>query len=179
MQHLYISYPPDDYEFAHRLVDDLQAASYTVFVDAVSEPGSVSWAAETRRAIRSSGAMIMILPLANRRRPGIRHEGILANRRDKPIYVLARSPGVLPRYLANATLIDFCGDYDPALVHLLDVLPSAASLLAAPDPQRQPMRPPRPIEQARLRRRLARRVMLLAVCGLLIALAVVLGVIPV
>ena len=109
MQHLYISYPDERLRFAHRLVEDLQAAGYPVFVDAVSSVGTMSWAAETRHAIRTCGAVLMVLSPAEGRRVGIRHEGVLAKRRHKPVYVLRRSPGDLPRYLTEATVID-CAD---------------------------------------------------------------------
>jgi hypothetical protein len=123
MQHLYISYPENDYAFAHRLVDDLQAAGYPVFVDAVSSIGTMAWAAETRHAIRTCGAMLMVLSLTEGRRIGIRHEGVLAKRRHKPVFVLLRSPGDLPRYLADATVIDFADEhYETALVTLVRAL---------------------------------------------------------
>ena len=152
MQYLYISYPDNDYEFAHRLVDNLQAAGYTVFMDAVSDAGTIAWAAETRHAIRACGAMLMILSPAEGRRVGIRHEGVLAKRRHKPVYVLQRSLGDLPRYLQTATVIDFSGDYDPALSQLLAVLPDAEALVAASDPlPRRPRRPPHPPNRTRRR----------------------------
>lgn len=143
MRHLYVSYPPEDYEFAHRLVDDLQAVGYMVFVDAVSEAGTFQWAAETRHAIRDCGAMLMILSPAEGRRFGIRHEGVLAKRRHKPVYVLLRSQGDLPRYLHDAQMVDFTGDYDLAVQQLLAVLPSAGDLLKAEAPGRRLRRPPR------------------------------------
>jgi hypothetical protein len=153
MQYLYISYPENDYAFAHRLVDDLQAVGYTVFVDAVSDVGTVAWAAETRHAIRSCGAVLMVLSPAEGRRTGIRHEGILANRRKRPTFALLRSPGDVPRYLQQAVQVDFSGDYDAALAQLCAVLPAPASLLAAPDPmpQRRPRRPPHPPNRFRRR----------------------------
>jgi hypothetical protein len=153
MQYLYISYPENDYPFAHRLVDDLQAAGYTVFVDAVSDVGTVAWAAETRHAIRSCGAVLMVLSPAEGRRTGIRHEGILAHRRKRPTFALLRSPGDVPRYLQQAVQVDFSGDYGPALAQLCAVLPAPASLLAAPDPmpQRRPRRPPHPPNRFRRR----------------------------
>lgn len=174
MQYLYISYPENDYAFAHRLVDDLQAAGYTVFVDAVSDVGTVAWAAETRHAIRSCGAMLMVLSPAEGRRTGIRHEGILANRRKRPVYVLLRSPGDLPRYLQQAVQVDFSGEYEPALERLRAVLPNPVSLLAAPDPmpRRRPRRPPR--QPDRFRRRIVwaiTLVILALVCLVLIGIA--------
>ncbi len=153
MQHLYISYPEEDYALAHRLVDDLQAAGYMVFVDAVSKLATMAWAAETRQAIRGCGAVLMILSLAEGRRVGIRHEGILARRRHKPVYVLLRSPGELPRYLQDATVIDFSGDYDTAREVLLAALPGVAQLVTADAPLRRgprtPRRPPRQVSRAR------------------------------
>ncbi len=151
MQHLYISYPPSDYDLAHRLVDDLQAAGYAVFVDAVSETGSIAWASETRRAIRTCGALIMLLT-DSRRRVGIRHEGILANRRHKPVFVLAGAPHNLPRYLLRGTVIPYTGDYEAARDQLLGKLPSAAYLLTSePLPQRRQLPLP---PQSRSRRRI-------------------------
>ncbi|NLX08871.1 MAG: toll/interleukin-1 receptor domain-containing protein [Chloroflexi bacterium] len=180
MQHLYISYPSDDYEFAHRLVDDLQAAGYPVFVDAVSETGTMAWAAETRQAIRSAGAVLMILWPDRGRRLGIRHEGVGARRRGKPTYVLRRSPGDLPRYLADAPQIDFSGDYDPALRDLLAALPPASVLIeSAPLPTpRRAIRPPRQPEDQAARRRVTWLVMLLVLLAIL-ALGIAFGVIPV
>ncbi len=134
MRHLYVSYPPHDEPFALRLVGDLQAAGYAVFVDAVSEVGTLAWAAETRRAIRTCGAAILILELAGRRRMGIRHEGIAANRRRRPVYVLVRSAGDLPRYLQRATVIDSTGEYESALHQLRTALPPALDLLNDPAP---------------------------------------------
>jgi hypothetical protein len=166
MQHLYISYPPNDYQFAHRLVDDLQAAGYIVFVDAVSETGTFQWAAETRHAIRTCGAVLMVLSPLDGRRMGIRHEGVLAKRRQKPVYALLRSPGDLPRYLTDSIVIDFSGDYGAALEQLMGSLPNAATLLAAETPgrQRRLRRPPRQQTRAdRLRQ-------LLWVAGLLIVI---------
>lgn len=148
MQHLYISYPESDPDFAYRLVDDLQAANYPVFVDAVSNLGTMAWARETRHAIRSCGALLMVLALEDGRRVGIRHEGVLARRRQKPVFVLLRSPGELPRYLAGATVIDFSGDYHAAFEQLVAELPSAMSLLAAESAApRGPRRPPRQVER--------------------------------
>lgn len=157
MQHLYLSYPERDRAFAQRLVADLQAAGYPVFVDAVSQAGTVSWAAETRRAIRAAGALLMILSPDEGRRVGTRHEGVLARRLHKPIYVVRRSPGDLPRYVQQAPVFDFSGDaYAAPLAALLAALPPAESLLAAPNivPRRIPRRPPRHPQQARQRRRL-------------------------
>ncbi|MBN1202315.1 MAG: toll/interleukin-1 receptor domain-containing protein [Anaerolineae bacterium] len=180
MQHLYISYPPDDNELAHRLVDDLQAAGYAVFVDAVSALGSMAWAAETRRAIQTCGAMVMILSLADRRRIGIRHEGVLARRRGKPVYVLTRSPGDLPRYLSGATVLDFSSSYDAALKRLLDALPAAGSLLSDPALSlRRRRRLARRSRHHTRRRRIMWGAGLLAMLALCLLLGLLFGLIPV
>ncbi|MBN1680035.1 MAG: toll/interleukin-1 receptor domain-containing protein [Anaerolineae bacterium] len=181
MQHLYISYPPNEYEFAHRLVDNLQALGYPVFVDAVSETGTPPWAAETHRAIRTCGAVILILGLAERRPTGIRHEGVSANRQEKPVFVAIRSPGDLPRYLAHATSIDFSGDYDSAFQELVAHLPSAPALLTAPSLpwQRHPRRRAAPPRSPGHYRRI---VWWLAVAAMIIAcitIGIVVGAIPV
>jgi hypothetical protein len=141
MQHVYVSYSPGKYTLAHQVVDDLQAVGYTVFVDAVAEPGTLGWAAETRRAIRASGAVVMILA---DRHTGLRHEGVLAHRRDRPVIVL-RDGVALPRYLHDATVID-CPDtlpYATLLARLLAALPDPVALLAAPSiPAPRPIPPP-------------------------------------
>jgi hypothetical protein len=129
MQYIYLSYPPDDYDFAHRLVEDLQDAGYPVFVDAVRDAGTMGWAAETRRAIDTSGAVILILSLSDPRPTGIRHEGVVANRKHKPVIVVARSRGLVPRYLGSATVVDFTGSYTAGLDAVLGVLPNAVHLL--------------------------------------------------
>ncbi len=147
MQHIYLSYPRSEYELAHRLVDDLQAAGYAVFIDAVSEPGSLAWSAETRRAIRASGAMVMILG-ARWRRIGIRHEGVLARRGRKPVFVLRRGSGPLPRYLRDAPVLDCSEPYESVRDRLLAALPPAGQLAAETLPIRR---------QQRLRRQAARR----------------------
>jgi hypothetical protein len=178
MQHLYISYPAHDETLIRRLVEDLQAAGYAVFVDAVSEIGTIAWASETRRAIRTCGAMIMVLDLAGRRRIGIRHEGILANRRKKPVFVLARSHGDLPRYLTRATVIDFAGEYDPGLQQLLAALPPASVLLNAPvalPRRRNIVRANRALR----RRRILWAMGLLSLILLCVILGIVFGIIPV
>lgn len=147
MQYLYISYPDNDRDFAYRLVADLQAEKYAVFVDAVSNLGTMAWAAETRHAIRSCGAVLMVLALDEGRRIGIRHEGVLAQRRQKPVFVLLRGDGELPRYLVGSTVIDFSGDYQAAYAQLRAELPGATELLSAGSAaQRGPRRPPRQIE---------------------------------
>lgn len=175
MRHLYISYPPHDYELAHRLVDDLQAAGYAVFVDAVSSAGTMPWAAETRRAIRTSGAVLMIL---DRRRVGIRHEGVLARRTNRPTFVLARSDALdLPRYLSTATLIDFSGDYETGRDHLLAALPDAATLLNDPGPVRR-RRVSRPA-QHRHQRRITWGIALGVVLVLCLLVGIATGLIPV
>lgn len=177
MQHLYISYPPEDYALAHRLVEDLQSAGYAVFIDPVNEVSTMGWASETRQALRTCGAVIMILSLAQRRRTGIRHEGVLAKRRGKPVVVLVLSPGDLPRYLtlANATVIDWTGEYGPALRSLLDVLPTAASLLNDPAAPR-PLHPASPV---RRRKHLTLVLTLVTLMALCLALGIVFGWIPV
>lgn len=135
MQHIYLSYPADEQALAYRLVDDLQDAGYTVFLDAVNEPGTMAWAAETRRAIRTCGVVIILLRLDKpRRRVGVRHEGILARRREKPVIVIALTPGDLPRYLAHASRIDFTGAYDALHDAVFGALPDARRLLLAPTP---------------------------------------------
>lgn len=131
MQHVYLSYPEAESTLAYRLVEDLQAAGYLVFVDAVSEIGSMTWAGETRRAIRTCGAMVMLLHLTGPRRTGMRHEGIAARRRSKPVFVGALSLGGLPRYLLDAVLVDFSGAYETARDALLSALPEPQTLLAA------------------------------------------------
>jgi hypothetical protein len=183
MQHLYISYPENDYTFAHRLVEDLQAAGYPVFVDAVSSVGTMAWAAETRHAIRTCGAMLMVLSPAEGRRMGIRHEGILAKRRHKLVFVIRRSPGELPRYLQDATVIDFFGDnYETAWVQLSGALPPAADFLKMDEPvpaRRRPRRPPRPPALARRRRRLVMAVTALVALAACLVTGIALGLIPV
>ena len=154
MQYLYISYPEHDRDFAHRLVDDLQAAGYVVFVDAVTPVGTMAWAAETRHAIRGAGAVLMILDPARGRRVGMRHEGVLAGRRQKPTFVLLRSAGDLPRYLARATVLDFSGDYERAFRQLLQALPKPADLLTASTPVPRALRRPPRRQGVRLRNRL-------------------------
>jgi hypothetical protein len=179
MQHLYISYPPDDHEFAHRLVTDLQDGGYPVFVDPVTQAGTMAWAAETRRAIRGCGAMIMILSPEEGRRTGIRHEGILARRRHKPVVVVLRSPGDVPRYLEHATMVDGTRPYEAVLPDVLAAVPSPASLLLSPDPAAQirpPRRPPRLISRKQRRRRFLVAVTLV-VAGVLLGIAF--GIIPV
>lgn len=178
MQPVYISYPDSEREFAHRLVEDLQMRGYMVFVDAVGSPGSPAWAHETRRAIRSSGALVMILSPEEGRRTGTRHEGVLAVRGNKPFFVLQHTPGELPRYAQGATVIDSAQDYDTVFRTLIDALPSALSLLKAPTPVPRPQ--PRPPRQPRFARR--RRYIVIAALALLvgcIALGIVFGVIPV
>jgi hypothetical protein len=186
MQHLYLSYPESDYAFAHRLVEDLQAAGYLVFLDAVSSVGTMAWAAETRHAIRTCGAMLMVLSPIEGRRIGIRHEGILARRRRKPVYVLRRSPGELPRYLQDAVVIDFFDDhggaYAGAWAQLTAALPPSADLLKAGEPvpaRRRPRRPPRPAALARRRRRLVMVVIVLVMIAACVVSGIALGVIPV
>ncbi len=178
MQYLYISYPEHDYDFAHRLVDDLQAEGYVVFVDTVTDAGTMAWAAETRHAIRSAGAVLMILDPARGRRVGMRHEGIVANRGRKPTFVLLRSEGSLPRYLTRATVINFAGPYEQGLKQLLSLLPDAAALLTAPDnrSRRTPRRPPRPPKPG-IRRWLWRGVLLAGVLVACLAAGIALGVI--
>lgn len=170
MQHLYVSYPNDHYDLAHRLVDDLQSRGYVVFVDAVSEPGGMAWAAETRQAILSSGAMLILLDPAQRR-VGIRHEGVLSLRGDKPVFVLCLSAGELPRYFSSASTIDFVQPYEQALQALLDELPRAERLMVAPTElgPRRPVNPPVPLNPDR--RRVRRRVF--AVVGLLMLLVII------
>ncbi len=182
MQHLYISYPDSDYAFAHRLVEHLQAAGYPVFVDAVSSVGTMAWAAETRHAIRTCGAVLMVLSPAEGRRTGIRHEGVLAKRRQKPVVVLRRTPGDLPRYLDHAAVID-CADeqIEAALPQILAVLPPVAELIRAdgPAPPRRPRRPPRHPALARRRRRLVMALAMIGVLALCVTLGIALGIIPV
>lgn len=181
MQHIYVSYPQEDHVFAHRLVDDLQAAGYAVFVDAVSQKGTVAWAAETRQAIRSCGAVVMVLSPEDGRRVGIRHEGVLAKRRQKPVVVVRRTPGDVPRYLAQATSVDCLNDvdYGGALASLIAVLPPAGVLLAARSPvPARVRRPPRQPEQARQRRRVVIAVSLLIVLAVLMLAGIAFGVIP-
>ena len=177
MQPIYLSYPPSDYAFAHRLVADLQAAGYVVFVDAVGEPGTVAWANETRRAIRASGAVIMLLKPAEGRRVGTRHEGVLALRGRKPFFVLRRSAGPLPRYARRATVLDAQGDYHALLRALFTVLPSAEALLRAPSPVRR--RQPRPPRLPNRRRRRVVQALLVLGALLVVALGIVLGGVPV
>lgn len=177
MQHLYISYPASDHTLAHRLVDDLQGMGYLVFIDTVSEPGTLPWAAETRHAIRSCGAMLMILSPAEGRRVGIRHEGVLANRARRPIIVLRRSDGDLPRYLLKAPVVDFTGDYATALAGLRAALPDPAALFAENHaPRRVPRRPPH--QPNRFRRRLVWLALWAALAVLCLAVGIVAGVIP-
>lgn len=185
MQHLYLSYPENDYGLAHRLVDDLQAAGYPVFVDAVSSVGTMSWAAETRHAIRTCGALLMVLSPAEGRRVGIRHEGVLAKRRHKPVYVLRRSPGEVPRYLQDAVIIDCASDrYDSALAQLLAVLPPVERLrsanVALPRRSHRPRRPPRhPVLARRRRRFVMGLVLLLIALAACLTLGIAFGLIPV
>jgi hypothetical protein len=186
MQHLYLSYPENDYAFAHHLVEDLQAAGYPVFVDAVSSVGTMSWAAETRHAIRTCGALLMVLSPAEGRRVGIRHEGVLAKRRHKRVCVIRRSPGDLPRYLEDAVVIDFFDNhsvsYEDVWAQLAAALPPAADLLKAGESipgRRRPRRPPRPAALARRRRRLVMVVIVLAVIVACVMLGIALGVFPV
>ncbi len=179
MQHLYVSYPDHDYDFAHRLVDDLQAAGYVVFVDAVAARGTMAWAAETRHAIRAAGAVLMILDPARGRRVGMRHEGILAGRRRTPTFVLLRSPGDLPRYLSRATVMDFSTEYDAALGQLLAGLPAPAQLLVAEVPLRRPLRRPPRRRDSRWRERLVWALAMVAGLALCLLVAVAFGLIPV
>jgi len=175
MQHLYISYPPDDADFAHRLVSDLQANGYPVFVDPVTEAGTMAWAAETRRAIRGCGAVIMILSPEDGRRTGIRHEGIGARRRQKPVVVVLRSPGDVPRYLEHATKIDGTRPYEDVLREVLAAVPSPANLLLPPDPAAQ-VRPPRRPPRLLSRQQRRRRFWAIAAVGVALAVAVLLGI---
>ncbi len=176
MRPIYISYPESERAFAHRLVEDLQERGYTVFIDAVGNPGSPAWAGETRRAIRASGALIMILSPEEGRRTGTRHEGVLALRGNKPFIVLQHTPGDLPRYAQGAAVIDSAQEYSTVLRLLLNELPSALSLLKTPTPVPQP-RPPRQPHYARRRRRVL--IAVLALLVLCVALGIGVGVIPV
>ena len=179
MQYLYVSYPDHDYAFAHRLVADLQAAGYVVFVDAVAALGTMAWAAETRHAIRAAGAVLMILDPARGRRVGMRHEGVLAGRRRTPTFVLLRSSGDLPRYLGRTTVIDFSAEYDAPLARLLAGLPSPAELLAAEAPVRRPLRRPPRHRDSRWREWLVWTLVAVAVLALCSLVAIALGLIPV
>lgn len=176
MQSIYVSYPESERAFAHRLVADLQGRGYMVFVDAVGSPGSPAWANETRRAIRSSGALVMLLSPEEGRRTGTRHEGVLAVRGNKPFIVLQHTPGELPRYAQDAVVIDSAQDYYTVLQTVIDELPSALSLLKAPPPA--PRAQPRPPRQPRFARR-RRRILLAILLLVLITLGIVFGIIPV
>lgn len=174
MLHIYVSYPGTEYDFAHRVVEDLQARGYPIFIDAVSEVGSMAWATETRAAIRRSGAVVMIMTPDEGRRTGIRHEGILANRGDKPLFVLKRTAGSLPRYMSDANIIDCSTGYEAALQQLIAALPEPAALLRADPPGRPrkpPPAPPRQPEDARQRRRLVVILVALVLLSALAALA--------
>ena len=173
MQHLYISYPPDDADFAHRLVSDLQASGYPVFVDPVTETGTMAWAAETRRAIRGCGAVIMILSPEDGRRTDP-HEGIGAAA-AKPVVVVLRSPGDVPRYLEHATKIDGTQPYEDVLREVLAAVPSPANLLLSPDPAAQ-VRPPRRPPRLLSRQQRRRRFWAIAAVGVALAVAVLLGI---
>ena len=179
MRYLYVSYPEKDYVFAHRLIDDLQAAGYVVFSDAVTAAGSMAWATETRRAIRASGAVLMILTPADGRRVGTRHEGVLAIRGQKPLMVLRRSPGELPRFGRHGVEIDFTGEYDRAFQRLLSELPTAAALLTAPPARlrRMPRRPPH--QPPRRQRRIAWTVGILGLLAVCLLIGIAFGLIPV
>jgi hypothetical protein len=110
----------------------------------------------------------------------MRHEGVLAKRRHKPVYVLRRSPGDLPRYLGEATVIDFADDnYEVAFAMLSGVLPSPVDFLKTtePPPPRRPRRPPRLPALARRRRRVVMVVMLIAALLLCLAASFALGLI--
>lgn len=170
MQYIYLSYPKDDADFAYRLIDDLQAAGYMVFVDAVSPPGSPAWAAETRRAIRGSGVVIMILNPENGRRTGIRLEGIGAKRRGKPVIVIQRSPGDLPRYVQDCPILDGTTSYEALWDKLRASLPEPATLIQAPPPNLRPLRRP-PRQPADI---LRRRYVFLAVVALTTAALLIL-----
>lgn len=177
MRPIYISYPDSESEFAHRLVDDLQTVGYVVFMDAVSNPGSTAWANETRRAIRNSGALVMVLSPENGRRTGTRHEGVLALRGNKPFFVIRRTPGELPRYAQGATTIDCSGDYEAGLSVLLAALPPATALLQPVSRPKPQPRPPRQMSCLRQRRvRIGLGISILLFC---LVLGIVLGVIPV
>ncbi|MBN2306121.1 MAG: toll/interleukin-1 receptor domain-containing protein [Anaerolineae bacterium] len=174
MQYLYISYPDSEYDLAHRLAADLQAAGYMVFIDTVTEPGGMAWANETRHAIRDAGAILIIFTPDEGRRAGVRHESVLANRRNKPVYVLRRSPGDLPRYLSDAAEIDFTGEYEAGWEALHAALPSAHTLFHTPTPV-PPRRPRRPPHRPNWRLWAA---WTLAGIVLLVALGIAFGVIP-
>ncbi|NDJ75718.1 MAG: TIR domain-containing protein [Chloroflexi bacterium] len=180
MQHVYLSYPATEYDLAHRLVDDLQAAGYAVFVDAVSELGSIAWASETRRAIRSCGALIVLLPFGTGKWTGIRHEGVLAQRWHKPVITLVRKEKQLPRYLRETMLIDVARDYMLVIRDLLATLPDAAALRRTPSPVGRAVSPPRTLvsRRERLRQWMWGGVALLVMVSLGV-LGVVCGVIPV
>jgi hypothetical protein len=153
-----------------------------VFVDAVSSVGTMAWAAETRHAIRTCGAVLMVLSPADGRRVGIRHEGVLARRRHKPVFVLRRTPGDLPRYLQKAVVLDVSDDqYDSGLAQLFGVLPPAAQFFQASDPPsaRRPRRPPRHPDLARRRRRVVMIAALLFLLTVCLAVGIAFGVIPV
>jgi hypothetical protein len=120
--YLFISHSTKDKGFTEFLAGRLREASFNVWVDVDSIPDGSTWLREIERAVRSAGAMIVVMSRSGRDSEWVERETLLAMDLRKPLFIALIDDIPMPLHLINRQYTDFREDEDAAAQHLVSVL---------------------------------------------------------
>lgn len=136
MSQVFVSYAREDKEFVDRLVRDLEAEKFDVWVDRDDIQAGEGWVAAISQAIEACSFFVIVISSSSSGSKTVTRELILADAYDKQIYPLVLQTCEPSRdiklLLASSQWVDFEGGYDEGKQKLL------AALSRKPPPRPQP-----------------------------------------
>jgi TIR domain len=126
MGYVFLSYSSSDARLVQRLIESLNRAGHTVWVDRRRILGGAEWAGEIVDAIEGAAAVLVALSPGSMESDHVRKELALAVEAKKlivPVWIERTAVSKKLRYyLADIQQIDLASDFDVGLAALLDAL---------------------------------------------------------
>ncbi len=122
MSYVFISYSRQQFYFAESLTTNLEKRHIPTWLDVKNILLGEDWETSIHRGIEHCTAFILVVSKAALESQNVRDELNLALQLQKPIFVAYYETIVLPAELRNCAIIDFRGQFNPALTRLANLL---------------------------------------------------------
>lgn len=122
MTYLFLSYSHTDAELAKRIVQQLEAAGLTVWVDYKSIPPGADWELQIKNGIQDCSAMLLVQTPRSENSSHVKKERLYAESLKKPIYPLLCEGDVWFSYI-DVQFTDLRTEFEIPLARLVASLP--------------------------------------------------------
>jgi TIR domain len=130
----FFSYARVDSEFVLRLATDLRSAGANIWVDQLEIPAGERWDGAVESALKSCGAMVVVLSPEAVTSNNVLDEIAFALERNKKIIPIIHRKCEVPFRLGRLQYIDFTADFGKGLIALLAALGVAKQPAPSPAP---------------------------------------------